>query len=129
MLKFINNLKINTRIAVLSAAPVIGLAVIGGNYLYGELKIDEAIAKATAFSGVKSDFDQIDKEVTHMRLVVRGILLGSSVAQSIEIRGSVMNATSALGRTLKHDIDPTISGHVNKLKTLVPKYIVQVMNM
>ncbi|HLA02996.1 MAG TPA: methyl-accepting chemotaxis protein [Aestuariivirga sp.] len=129
MFNFINNLKINTRIAVLSAAPLIGLAAIGGNYLYGEMRIDAAIEEARAFSGVKADFDQIDKEVTHMRLVVRGILLGSSVAQSIEIRGSVMNATSALGRTLKHDIDPTISGQVNKLKTLVPKYIVQVMKI
>ena len=50
MSKFINNLKISTRIALLSATPLIGLATIGGNYLYGEIKIDEAIAKATSFS-------------------------------------------------------------------------------
>jgi methyl-accepting chemotaxis protein len=129
MLKFINNLKINTRIAFLSAAPLVGLAAIGGNYLYGEMRIDAAIEEARAFSDVKIDFDQIDKEVTHMRMVVRGILLGSSDAQSIEIRGAIMNATSALGRTLKHDIDPTVAGQVNKLKTLVPKYVVQVMKI
>ena len=103
MFKFINNLKINTRIALLSAAPLIGLAAIGGNYLYGEMKIDAAIAKATAFEHVKADFDQIDKEVTHMRMVVRGILLGSSDAQGMEMRGSIMNSTSALGRTLKYE--------------------------
>jgi methyl-accepting chemotaxis protein len=129
MLKFINNLKINTRIAFLSAAPLVGLAIIGGNYLYGEMRIDAAIEEARAFSDVKADFDQIDKEVNHMRMVVRGILLGSSDAQSIEIRGAIMNATSALGRTLRHDIDPTISKQVNKLKTLVPKYVVQVMKI
>ena len=129
MFNFINNLKISTRIALLSATPLIGLAAIGGNYLYGEIKIDEAIAKATAFSTVKSDFDQIEKEVAHMRTVVRGILLGSSDAQSMEMRGSIMNSTSALGRTLKYNIDPTIAVHVNKLKTLVPKYAAQVMKI
>ncbi|HEX7108026.1 MAG TPA: HAMP domain-containing protein, partial [Aestuariivirga sp.] len=129
MSKFINNLKISTRIALLSATPLIGLATIGGNYLYGEIKIDEAIAKATSFSTVKSDFDQIDKEMAHMRTVVRGILLGSSDAQGIEMRGSIMNATSALGRTLKYNIDPTIAVQVNKLKTLVPKYAAQVMKI
>ena len=129
MFNFVNNLKINTRIALLSAAPLIGLAAIGGNYLYGEMKIDEAIARATAFNAVKADFDQIDKEVAHMRMVVRGILLGSSDAQSMEMRGSIMNSTSALGRTLKYNIDPTIAMQVNKLKTLVPKYAAQVMKI
>ncbi len=129
MFNFVNNLKINTRIALLSACPLIGLAAIGGNYLYCEAKIDAAIANATAFSAVKADFDQIDKEVAHMRMVVRGILLGSSDAQGMEMRGSIMNSTSALGRTLKHNIDPTIAVYVNKLKTLVPKYAVQVMKI
>jgi methyl-accepting chemotaxis protein len=129
MFKFINDLKINTRIALLSAAPLFGLAAIGGVYLHGEMKIDAAVAEATAFDDIKADFDQINKEVTHMRMVVRGILLGSSDAQGIEIRGAVMNATSALGRTLKHDIDPTISKQVNKLKSLVPKYVVQIMKI
>ncbi len=129
MSKFINNLKINTRIALLSATPLMGLAAIGGNYLYGEMKIDEAIAKSTAFSVVKTDFDQINNEVGHMRMVVRGILLGSSDAQSMEMRGSIMNSTSALARTLKYNIDPSIAVHVNKLKTLVPKYVVQIMKI
>ena len=31
MFKFINNLKINTRIALLSSAPLVGLAIIGGS--------------------------------------------------------------------------------------------------
>ena len=129
MFKFINNLKINTRIALLSAAPLVGLAVIGAIYLHGENKIDAAIAEATSFDDTKADFDQINKEVTHMRMVVRGILLGSSDAQGIEVRGAMMNATSALGRTLKYDIDPTISMQVNKLKTLVPKYVAQIMKI
>ena len=43
MFNFVNNLKINTRIAVLSAAPLIGLAAIGANYLYGEMRIYAAI--------------------------------------------------------------------------------------
>ena len=129
MSKLLNNLKINTRIALLSACPLVGLAAIGGNYLYGEMKIDEAITKATAFSAVKADFDQINEEVARMRTVVRGILLGSSDAQSMEMRGSIMNSTSALARTLKYSIDPTIAVHVNKLKTLVPKYAAQVMKI
>ena len=49
MLKFINNLKINTRIALLSAAPLVGLVVIGGFYLNGERKINEAVANAKEF--------------------------------------------------------------------------------
>ena len=129
MFKFINNLKINTRIALLSAAPLIGFAVIGGFYLLGEHKIDVAFEQATAFDGVKTDFDTIDNEVNHMRIVIRGILLGSGDAQGIELRGAIMNVTSALGRTLRHDIDPTISGQVNKLKTLVPKYVDQIVKI
>jgi methyl-accepting chemotaxis protein len=126
MFKFINDLKINTRIALLSAAPLVGLAAIGGVYLHGEMKIDAAVAEATAFDDIKADFDQINKEVTHMRMVVRGIVLGSSDAQDTELRDAIMKSTQALSGTLKYDIDPAISKQVNKLKTLVPKYAAQI---
>jgi methyl-accepting chemotaxis protein len=126
MLKFINNLKINTRIALLSTAPLVGLAVIGGFYLHGESKIDEAVTNAREFEAIKADFDTIDNEVTRVRMVIRGIVLGSSHAQVTELKDAIMNSTQALGGTLKHEIDPAIFKQVNKLKTLVPKYVAQV---
>ena len=126
MFKFINNLKIYTRIALLSSAPILGLVLIGGVYLVGEYKIDAAIEKATAFDDINANFATIDHEVIHMRMVIRGIMLGSSAAQVVELNDAIMNSTQALSRTLKLNIDPAISKEVNKLKTLVPKYAAQV---
>jgi hypothetical protein len=126
MLKFINNLKINTRIALLSTAPLVGLAVIGGFYLHGERKIDEAVTNAREFEAIKADFDTIDNEVTRVRMLIRGIVLGSSHAQVTELKDAIMNSTQALGGTLRHEIDPAIFKHVTKLKTLVPKSVAQI---
>ena len=86
MFNFVNNIKINTRIALLSAAPLIGLAAIGGNYLYGEIKIDEAIARATAFNSFNVDLDEVGHDVLRMRMVLRGIMIGSSQAQVSELK-------------------------------------------
>lgn len=126
MLNFINNLKISTRIVVLSAAPLIGLAAIGGNYLYGEAKIDAAIAKAAAFNSFNVDLDEVGHEVLRMRMVLRGIMIGSSQAQVSELKSLIVSSTQTLSGAMRHDVDPAIAKQVNKLKTLIPKYAAQI---
>ena len=126
MFNFINNLKISTRIVMLSAAPLIGLAAIGGNYLYGEMKIDATIAKANAFSSFAANVDEIGHEVLRMRMVVRGIMIGSSAAQVSELKSLIVSSTQTLSGAMRQDIDPAIAKQVNKLKTLIPKYAAQV---
>ncbi len=126
MFNFINNLKISTRIIALSAAPLIGLAAIGGNYLYGEMKIDATIAKANVFSSFNAHVDEVGHEVLRMRMVVRGIMIGSSPAQVSELKSLIVSSTQTLSGAMRQDIDPAIAKQVNKLKTLIPKYAAQI---
>ena len=70
--------------------------------------------------------DEVGHEVLRMRMVVRGIMIGSSPAQVSELKSLIVSSTQTLSGAMRQDIDPAIAKQVNKLKTLVPKYAAQI---
>ena len=126
MFNFLKNLKINTRIILLSSAPILGLGVLGLVYLNGERNISAAFERAKQFQGIGENFENMSREVVRMRMLIRGFVLSSSDADIAGLQDAISKSSTAVSGTLAYDIDPAIADEVSKLTTLIPDYISQI---
>ena len=125
MLSFMNNLKISTRIIVLSAAPIVGLALLGLVYFDGEKKISEAFEVASGFDDVKASFDAIDRGVLSMSSEVNQFLQLRNEQSRSEFEASAKEATDAIAEASAHEVGPEISGDVAQVTRGVPALIAE----
>ncbi len=123
MLSFMNNLKISVRIVILSATPIFGIAILGAVYLQGEQSISSAFESASTFDDIKTDFDNIDVNITKMGLETGEFLHLLTQEPADKFNEAAKSATGSLAEALKNEIDPTIAEPVGKLQKLLPAYI------
>ena len=123
MLKIVKNLKVSTRIFLLSAVPTIGIAILGVTYYLSEQKITAAFDAAKSFDAVKSDYDIIGGSIVEMGLESNKFLRLHSM-QSVDAFNKAANlATDALVDSKSKDTDPAVAEPVGKIRTLLPEYI------
>jgi methyl-accepting chemotaxis protein len=123
MFNIVNNLKISSRIILLSTAPIIGIAVLGGVYWHGEQRISSAFESAKSFDDVKSNFDDIGHDITVMGLETGEFLHLLTQEPANKFNEAAKSATDSLAAALKNEIDPAITEPVNKIQKLLPAYI------
>ena len=125
MLNFMNSFKISTRIILLSAAPIIGLAVLGAVYLNGEQKISTAFEEASGFDDVKADFDAIERGILSMSSEMSQFLQLRNEKSLAEFDASAKEVVEALTKAEAHETGPEISDTVAKLAIEVPNLIAE----
>ena len=123
MFNFINNLKISTRIIALSAAPILGLAVLGAVYINGEQKISAAFEEASGFDDVKGDFDTIERGILSMSSEMSQFLQLRNEKSLEQFDASAKEVIEALTRATAYDMGSEIASTVTQLSTGVPALI------
>lgn len=115
-----NNLKIGSRIALLSAAPIIGIAVLGAVYVAGEQTRDSALTVAEKFDQAKHSLDEIARGVDGLNRELMSFILmrdQESLRQFNEIAEGTLTALKELEG---QDVVADVAEVLGQFKAAVP---------
>ena len=115
LLRILSDLRIRARVTLLAAIAVLGVVALGGAYLYGDLKTQEAARERADFAALEVLVGEVDSGALQMRRREKDFLLRRDSVYQEKYHKEVMKVLAALEALAGLDMAREVKGHAEAL--------------